>query len=242
MIVCSRTDRGLVRKTNQDACQTGTFPDGAVWAVVCDGMGGANGGNIASAVAVEKIAESLTAGYHPEMDQTSIRELILGSIYEANTVVYDMAKKEEGLRGMGTTVVAAIVKGSAAYIAHAGDSRAYFVGSPGMRQLTTDHSMVQELVKHGDITQEEARNHPQRNIITRALGVTPKIEVDFGEYSMGFGEALLLCTDGLTNYTEEAEIETLFRSLHGDNLAEKLVELARRGGGGDNITVAIVVN
>ena len=242
MIVCNRTDRGLVRKSNQDACQTGEFQDGAVWAVVCDGMGGANGGNVASAVAVEKITEYITSGYRSDMDQAEIRDLMLGSIYDANTVVYDMAKKEEGLRGMGTTVVAAIVRGSAVYIAHAGDSRAYFVGSSGMSQLTIDHSMVQELVKHGDITQEEAKNHPQRNIITRALGVTPKIEVDFGEYSMGIGEALLLCTDGLTNYTEEEEIETLFRSLHGEKLAEKLVELARRGGGGDNITVAIVEN
>ena len=242
MIVCSRTDRGLVRKSNQDACQTGTFPDGAVWAVVCDGMGGANGGNVASAVAVEKIAQGITSGYGPGMEEASVRELILGSICEANTAVYEMAKREEGLRGMGTTVVAAVVKGSAASIAHAGDSRAYFVGSSGMRQLTTDHSMVQELVKHGDITQEEARNHPQRNIITRALGVTPKIEVDFETYFMEPGEALLLCTDGLTNYAEEAEIQTLFRSLHGEDLTEKLVELARRGGGGDNITVAIVEN
>ena len=239
MTVCSKTDIGLVRQSNQDACAAGLFPGGAAWAVVCDGMGGANGGNVASEQAVTTIRAAMEQGYRPAMDKDGLRELMTGAVFAANAAVYGKSKEVEGLRGMGTTVVAAIVRGETAYIAHAGDSRAYFVGDT-IRQLTIDHSMVQELVNRGDITEEEARRHPQKNIITRAVGVMPFVTVDFGAHTMQPGDRLLLCSDGMSNYADEREILALFHTLRGESLAEKLVELARDGGGGDNISVALI--
>lgn len=242
MKVCSKTDIGLVRQSNQDSCNGGVFPDGSAWAVVCDGMGGAKGGNIASSMAVERISAQMLSSYRPGMDGSSIKYLMTSAIYNANTAVFDMAKDHEELRGMGTTVVAAVVADGTAYIAHAGDSRAYLINEEGMKQLTIDHSMVQELVNNGDLTEQEARRHPQKNIITRALGVQRSVEVDYGEFAFSGQSALLLCTDGLTNYVDEGQICTLFKSTECKKLAEKLIALAIKGGGGDNITVAIVEN
>ena len=242
MKVCSKTDIGLVRQSNQDACNGGLFQDGSAWAVVCDGMGGAKGGNIASSMAVEQISAQMLSAYRPGMDGNSIKYLMTAAIFHANAVVYDMAKEHEDLRGMGTTVVAAVVANGTVHVAHAGDSRAYLISENGMKQLTTDHSMVQELVNNGDLTEQEARRHPQKNIITRALGVQPSIEVDYGEFAFSERSALLLCTDGLTNYADEGQICTLFKTMECKELAEKLVALAIEGGGGDNITVAIVGN
>ena len=144
------------------------------------------------------------------------------------------------LMGMGTTVVAAIVSGGVAHIAHAGDSRAYLLTRDGLRQITTDHSMVQELVNSGDLTSQQARRHPQKNIITRALGVESGIEIDYCECKFSGDDLLLLCTDGLTNYVEEEQIERLARELEVRLLPDRLIALAKSGGGGDNVTVAVI--
>ena len=146
------------------------------WAVVCDGMGGANGGNVASALATEEISEHLQVFYTPKHDEDFLKHLLVAAVHNANLAVYKKSKEDESLYGMGTTVVAAVVENDTLHVAHAGDSRAYLLDGE-IKQLTIDHSMVQELVNNGDITEQEARIHPQKNIITRALGVQPTIEV-----------------------------------------------------------------
>ena len=142
---------------------------------------------------------------------------------------------------MGTTVVAAIVRGGRVALAHAGDSRAYLASGSKLTRVTTDHSIVQELVNHGDITEEEARVHPQKNIITRVLGVEPTVEIDYQEFEILPGDCLLLCTDGLTNYVEDRELLKA-SAMSPKDCCSVLVSMAKDSGGGDNITVVAVKN
>lgn len=238
--VFSQSDIGLVRTSNEDACRCGVFSQNAAWAVVCDGMGGVNGGIVASNIAVEKISETVLAGYHEGMDGDSVRELIASAISCANRAVHDMAGNDVTLTGMGTTVVAAIISGGVVHVAHAGDSRAYLIAPDGLHRLTTDHSMVQEMVDKGDLTEQQARKHPQKNIITRALGVEASLRIDYSEIPAPQNCRLLICTDGLTNYAEEDQILALAREHTGGELTGELVSLAKGAGGGDNITVVVL--
>lgn len=238
--VFSQSDIGLVRTSNEDDCRCGIFSQNAAWAVVCDGMGGVNGGNVASNIAVEKISETILSGYHEGMKGESVRTLIAAAITRANEAVHELAGSDVNLTGMGTTVVAAIISDSMVHVAHAGDSRAYLISSDGIHQLTTDHSMVQEMVEKGDLTAQQAKKHPQKNIITRALGVEASIRIDYSETPAPVGCLLLICTDGLTNYVEEDQIFSLAKELDGRELTEKLVALAKSAGGGDNITVVVL--
>lgn len=242
--VCHKTDIGLVRETNQDACNSGLTPDGTAWAVVCDGMGGAQGGNVASSVAVETIIRQYRAFFKgtPLRADNAIRNLMMSAVYNANSAVYERACADPELAGMGTTVVSAVVTGEVVHVVHAGDSRAYLVTPEGVQQLTTDHSMVQELVDSGDLTEQQARVHPQKNIITRALGVEPSVLVDYGEFTFVGRSLLVLCTDGLSNYVEAQTLYALAQQHTGHELASALIAKAKDGGGGDNITVAIIEN
>ena len=240
--IFSKSDVGLVRHSNQDACKSGVFSDSSAWVIVCDGMGGANGGNIASNIAVEKISQQILSSYHEGITHNSIKNLITSSIFNANLAVHDRASGDVTLTGMGTTVVAAITAQGIAHVAHAGDSRAYLITAQGIKQLTTDHSMVQEMVDNGDITEQQAKKHPQKNIITRAVGVEMTIQIDYCENEFCPGDLLLICTDGLTNYIDAEQIYQLSRELDANALTDKLVTLAKDCGGGDNITVAIVEN
>lgn len=240
MKIVSKTDIGLVRHSNQDSYAAGEMPGGVAWAVVCDGMGGANGGNIASASAVKMISEMISSSYREGMNSNSIRTMLQSAIYSANVSIFDMAKSVESLSGMGTTVVAAVVSGSLIHVAHAGDSRAYLVSDTGMVQITKDHSVVQSMLEDGRISPDEAKMHPRKNVITRALGVEESIEIDYNEVTLGEGERLLICTDGLTNYVEPgAMIETL-KNYSFDEYPEQLIKAANDGGGGDNITVVVI--
>lgn len=238
----SKSDIGLVRKTNEDSCSGGILPDGAAWAVVCDGMGGANGGNVASSIAVERISGKILSSYRENGDPDFIRELITSAIFSANEAVHEKAGTDAALSGMGTTVVVAIASSDVAYVAHAGDSRAYMLTAEGIRRLTTDHSVVQEMVDKGDLTEQEAKKHPQKNIITRALGVESSVRVDYSRHEFPQGSLLLICTDGLTNYIDEDQIFRISRECGADRLAERLVALAKDAGGGDNITVTVIEN
>ena len=240
--VFSKSDVGLVRQSNQDACKSGIFPDQSAWVVVCDGMGGANGGNVASSIAVDRISEQILLSYRDGLSDNSLKNLITSAIFNANLAVHDRASANAELSGMGTTVVAAIVSHGVAHIAHAGDSRAYLITAKGIQQLTTDHSMVQEMVNNGDITEQQAKKHPQKNIITRALGVEASIQIDYCENEVCLNDLLLICTDGLTNYVDAEQIYQLSRKLDANALTEQLIMLAKDSGGGDNITVAIVEN
>ena len=240
MNVYSKTDIGLMRSSNQDYCKTGELSDGSVWAVVCDGMGGANGGSTASRIAAETIAEQLKELYHTEKYRDDMEKLIKTAIAIANQRVYDMSLKVYSLSGMGTTVVAAVVKEEVVHIVHAGDSRAYLYENGSLTQITKDHSMVQELVDIGQITPEEARNHPNKNIITRALGTRENLKTDYNGVKFDKDSVLLICTDGLSNYLTDENIAEFIKKSRGDELVGRLVEQAKMMGGSDNITVAVI--
>ena len=236
MKIVAKTDKGKVRKDNQDSYAAGELPGGVAWAVVCDGMGGAAGGNVASSIAVKMISEKIAASYQHGMSDNSIRNMLISVIETANASIYEMSCTVESLNGMGTTVVAVIIRDSTLYIAHAGDSRAYRISENSMRQLTRDHSVVQDMVEHGELTEEQAREHPGKNIITRALGVSEDIDVDFSQETLDEKDVIIICTDGLTNYVETDDIYNATRDEHYYDFADRLVNLANENGGGDNIT------
>lgn len=240
MRIVAKTDRGNVRDSNQDAYAVGEFSDEVVWAVVCDGMGGAAGGNIASALAVKVISDKINASYNEKMRDSSVKNMLDSALTAANIEVYDFAEAKPDLKGMGTTVICAIVRDNQAYIAHAGDSRAYVINNGSINQITKDHSMVQDLLSSGRITAEEAEHHPNKNIITRAVGVDKSIKIDFAQIDLNDDDTLLLCTDGLSNYVSNEEITELMSDGKHYAFADRLVQKANFNGGGDNITVVII--
>ena len=242
MKIVAKTDKGLVRSSNQDAYAVGELPGEVAWAVVCDGMGGEAGGNIASAIAVKVISEKITSAYNEKMRDASIKNLLDSAICAANIEVYDMAYSRPDLQGMGTTVVAVIVRDKTAFIAHAGDSRAYIVSGDTIQQITTDHSLVQNMVDRGEITAEQAQHHPKKNLITRAVGVEKRIDIDFSEIDLNDNETLILCTDGLSNFVTNNEMIDDIKDGQYYAFADRLVKRANKNGGGDNITVVAIAN
>lgn len=242
MIIASKTDIGLVRRQNQDCFAAGELPEDIAWAVVCDGMGGARGGSIASKIAVDIISEKIKKCYIKDMSAKSAKNLLISAFEVSNISIFDTSKKDDKLAGMGTTAVVAVVDGTRVFIAHAGDSRAYLVNAAGIRQLTTDHSVVQAMLENGEITADEAKKHPQRNIITRALGVDESISVDFSEEHIEKEYSIIICTDGLTNFLETQEIYEICITGMPEKISENLVKRANINGGGDNITVVAITN
>jgi protein phosphatase len=225
------TDVGKKRTNNQDS-----YFVSDKWCVVADGMGGHNGGEVASRTAIDIIKKSL-------MQQSiNIEILLRNAIYNANTAVYNMSLEDPSLEGMGTTAVLCYLDENEAIIAHVGDSRAYHISPLGMRQITSDHSIVQQLIESGTITPQEAKNHPQKNLITRAIGTESSIDVDISHLEFCKGDFILLCTDGLTAFVSDKEIESVIKENGSDtqSAANKLVGLANSGGGADNITVILI--
>lgn len=244
LITAGKSDVGRVRDMNQDAFYCQSLDGGAVLAIVCDGMGGEKGGNVASSVAVEQILSGIRKGYRPEMEEQSIKSLLLSAATGANAAVYDMSSKNPDLTGMGTTLTMALANDKRAHILHAGDSRVYHLSRLGIQQVTRDHSVVQMMVEKGQLTQEEARDHPQKNYITRALGVARELELEYSEVMLAPGEMLLLCSDGLTNYLREEELAQILADKRQDTPEKKvdfLVEEANRRGGSDNITAVLLM-
>lgn len=239
MQIFSKTDRGRVRTDNQDAYFAGKITDDSVFAVVCDGMGGANAGNVASELAVRHISEYVIRSYRDGMNMTDTEKTLKNAIVSANISLYDKAVNNAELAGMGTTAVAVFVKDGTAVIAHVGDSRIYLVNGE-IKQLTRDHSVVQSLIESGEITPEDAKVHPRKNVITRALGAEEDVAVDSDCLNLSNGDTLLLCSDGLTNFLDDKDILTVFQNNDISAVAERLVEEANKNGGGDNITVVTV--
>lgn len=234
-----KTDIGVMRHTNQDSFKILELSDGTLLAVVCDGMGGANAGNVASEKATEIISSFFERSYRTGLDSQGIIALLQSAILSANIEVYDMAQKNQELAGMGTTVVAAYVSEKFAVISHLGDSRAYLIGE-NVTQLTRDHSVVQSLIESGKLTPEEARVHPRRNVITRALGIEPEILVESNEFNISEREFLLLCSDGLSNFVTEEDLKEIFNSDNFEDITEILVAKANKNGGADNITAVAI--
>lgn len=240
--IFGKTDIGLVRHSNQDAFQKGSYSKDIAWAVVCDGMGGANGGNVASQMAVDQITHQLTSACREHISSQSVKNILVPSVLNANTAIYEYAQKQPELSGMGTTVVLAMIADQTLHIAHVGDSRAYLLSKEGIQQITKDHSMVQEMLDRGEITEKQAKVHPRKNIITRALGVRDQVDVDYYELPFPKEDILLLCTDGLSNYLEPDTIHSMAMELDLEQLIEQLVERSKEMGGRDNITVVAIGN
>jgi len=237
----NRSDVGRIRLVNEDRAWAAELPSGLTAAIVADGMGGHQAGDVASQLAVDTFREAISsvqAELTPEQAKTALCQAIL----QANEAVFDLAARNEHYRNMGTTVVAALLLGDAGFIGHIGDSRAYKQRGDTLRLLTEDHTLVNELAKSGQISPEEAANHPRRHVLTRALGTEREVEVDLKGFSWQPGDRLLLCSDGLYAMVSEDEIrETLLdEDLDLDAKANRLIELALEAGGEDNVTVLLI--
>jgi serine/threonine protein phosphatase PrpC len=224
----SKTDTGRQRRDNED----NAFARAPVF-VVADGMGGAQAGEVASRLAIEAFQHELPESGTPE-------ERLAACVRAANRTIYEMSRSEHERAGMGTTLTAAYLDDDDLAIAHVGDSRAYLLRDHTLRRLTEDHSLVEELVRRGKLTEEQAAEHPQRSIITRALGPEPDVEVDTWTYPVQSGDVLLLCSDGLTSMISEEQITQILSSTPSlERAAQRLIAAANEAGGRDNITVVL---
>ena len=230
-------DVGRCRSINQDYIYISEKPIGNLpnLFLVADGMGGHKAGDLASEYTVSRIREAV------EKSMRNIPLQILKSAFHyANQKLIEKAQESEAYTGMGTTLVAATVVEDTVYIANVGDSRLYKIGH-GIEQITKDHSLVEEMVRMGEISKEEARNHPEKNIITRAIGVSGQVDPDYFSTSLEPGECLLLCSDGLSNMIEDSQLLEIVRRRENLRLcAQELVDTANRNGGRDNIAVVLV--
>lgn len=236
------TNVGLVRSENQDAY--GAFAvENCTAAVVCDGMGGTNGGRVASAIAVARFEEELRGVVRSDMTEQQLQYVMLSAIAGANDAIRKEAERNTEYRHMGTTLVCALVRPETALIGNIGDSRAYHITSEGIWQISRDHSVVENMVAKGDLTPQEARSHPNRNLITRALGPDPHPRADVFTLPWRKGEYILLCTDGLVNTVSDQEM--LFEVLHDgdvDRCLEQLLDISLRRGAPDNVTAVLLEN
>ena len=229
------TDRGAVRLQNQDAFTIHPQSDGRVLVVVCDGMGGARAGNVASEMTVALFTaafDSIVGNDDQRLGQAAI---------QANDQVFHRAITDDDCAGMGTTLVTALIGEKQATLLNVGDSRAYLINDSGIRQITRDHSVVEDLVSSGKLSREEARNHPRKNLITRALGCEPQLRADLFHIDVVPGDHLLLCSDGLSNLLAEQEI--LYEVIHGgesSTCCQRLLDIAMHRGAPDNVTVVLV--
>ena len=241
MKLWTMTDVGLVRKDNQDAFATRQLEDGCTVCVVCDGMGGAAGGQLASRIATETFLSELEKVLKPEMTPEQLREASSYAVALANRAVREAASSNPECRNMGTTLVAAVSYEGGTVISNVGDSRAYHITEGGIVRVTKDHSLVESMVDRGDITAEEARRHPNRNLITRALGPDISAVCDGYICPMAAGEFLLLCTDGLVDTVTDQEM--LFEVIHGsdpDTCLGRLLEISKSRGAADNVTAVLM--
>ena len=240
MEVFSKSDVGLVRSQNQDDFRFGVISPSCAWAVVCDGMGGANGGNIASATAVDYISTKITDLYKDDMTKEQIGELMAEIVVNANIKIFELACNDVSLAGMGTTCEFVFVKDTTVHVVHVGDSRTYSIRGGKIKQLTEDHSVVQEMVRRGELTYEEAQRHPNKNFITRALGIKTSVRLDYIEASFMYGDVLLICSDGLSNHVTTGEMVKICHENRGEDLVNKLIDSAKAAGGSDNITATVI--
>ena len=234
MKVYAITDIGRMRPINEDSYYAPL--EGERFCAVADGMGGHNAGEVASAMAVQVFSEQMRKADH------ITAETLHSAVERANEAVYRQALENEGMSGMGTTFSALAEEGDTAYLAHVGDSRIYLVRRGTIIQLTLDHTLVEEMVLMGKLTVREARVHPKRNIITRALGTEEQVQIDIVQMGVRPGDAFFLCSDGMTNYVDEREIlRTAMSERDWQGKLKHLVAIALENGGADNITALFAV-
>ena len=236
------SDPGCVRKQNQDAYHIEQIDKNTLLGIVCDGMGGAKSGNIASTLAVDVFVQEIRRCYKSSMDQDKIDQMLLSAAKLANFTVYDQSLQIEEFDGMGTTLVGVLIKGRKATVINVGDSRAYGIDADGIQQITKDHSLVQMMVDRGELTPERAKTYPGKNFITRAIGTEPIIISDLFHRNLAKGDFILLCSDGLSNMMDDQEI--LFEVVHGVNkqhCCQRLLNIAKNRGAPDNVTSVLIM-
>lgn len=235
------TDPGCVRTQNQDALRIVQLDRRCILCVVCDGMGGAKSGNVASALAIDVFTEEVRRSRKPGMGTEQVEQMLRSAAKLANATVYDQSRQFEDFRGMGTTLVAVYVEDHLAVTINVGDSRAYLLNRNGVQCITTDHSLVELMVQRGEISREQAKRYPGKNYITRAIGTEPSVESDVFWSEVGKGDFILLCSDGLSNLLDDQEI--LFEVVHGVNkqlCCRHLIDIALSRGAPDNVTGVLI--
>ena len=239
-MVVVKTDIGKVRDLNQDYYYISKETEEPKIYILADGMGGYKGGEIASKLATETVKQYISNNFSNTVkEKEEILKLIHDAVEYANMVVYEKSKENPELEGMGTTLEVCLIYNNKAYIGHIGDSRIYRIRKEIIRKLTKDHSYVQKLVEDKKITRDEAKNHPKKNMLTKALGCTPYVEPDLRARNFEKGDIFIICSDGLTNMVEEQRIFELAKE-NIKTAADKLVAEANEAGGIDNITVIII--
>ena len=236
------SDPGCVRKQNQDAYHMEQLDRNTLLCVVCDGMGGAKSGNVASSLAVDVFVQEVKRTWKPLMDQEKVDQMLQSAVKLANFTVFDQAAQFEEFDGMGTTLVAVLIKGKKATVVNVGDSRAYGISRKGIQQISKDHSLVQMMVERGELKPELAKTYPGKNFITRALGTETFVMSDIFHLDGAKGGYILLCSDGLSNMMDDQEI--LFEVVHGVNkqaCCQRLLDIAKNRGAPDNVTSVLVL-
>ena len=234
------TDTGNVRKQNQDYYDIIEFGQGCLLAIVCDGMGGAKSGNIASRLAADVFCGEIRRNIRSDLLVDDVKRIMSDAVQLANQAVFEHAQLSDDFSGMGTTLVAAFVCGKTVIVANVGDSRAYLVESGGIRQITLDHSVVRLMLRRGEISREEARIHPGKNLITRAVGTEQRVVCDIFTLPVEHGDYVLLCSDGLSNLVTDQEL--LFEVVHGadkSGCCQRLLDMAKHRGAPDNVTCVL---
>lgn len=235
MKMAAESDIGRVRKINEDSYFS-YRNENLIGGMVADGMGGCNAGEVASRMTTMIVKDYIIREFNPDMDYMRLGEMIKRAFIEANSEIYEYARHHEEADGMGTTASMAFIYRGKLIVVHVGDSRVYTVDEKQIRQITTDHSFVQELLNRGSITSDAAKNHPQKNLITRAIGSEPSIKADvcIQDYH---SETVLICSDGLTNMVSDSQIKEIMNE-HSDlqEAVNALIGLANKKGGADNIT------
>ena len=236
------TDQGCVRKQNQDTYKILQLDKNTLLCVVCDGMGGAKSGNVASQLAADVFCREVENSWIPGQNRDKTSQILQTAVKLANITVFDQSRQIEEFEGMGTTLVAVLVQGKNATVVNVGDSRAYKIDRMGIRQVTKDHSLVQLMVDQGELTPEMARTYPGKNLITRAIGTEPTVVVDVFQLEMEKGDCMLLCSDGLSNQMDDQEI--LFEVAHGVNkqqCCQRLLDIVMGRGAPDNVTSVLIM-
>ncbi len=237
------TDKGAVRAMNQDAFFVGSVgkmeEKNAVLCLVCDGMGGANAGDLASATARDKFVEAIKSDI--AAGNSNFRVIMADAASAANRAIIELAESNPDYQGMGTTLVAALLWGDRTTVINVGDSRCYIIKDNEIKQITKDHSLVEDMIDKGELSREQAWKHPRKNLITRAVGTEHSIQCDTFEVELDEGDYLLLCSDGLSNIVNSQEM--LFEVLYGDSsdtAAERMMEIALGRNASDNVTIVLL--
>ena len=235
------TDPGEARSQNQDFYLIESLDRHTLLCVVCDGMGGAKSGNVASTLAADVFTQEVKRTWTSGMDSDRLDQMLNAAVKLANFTVHDQSQEFPEFDGMGTTLVALLIQGKKATIVNVGDSRAYLVDDHGILQVTTDHSLVQMMIARGELTPEQAKHYPGKNLITRAIGTESQVACDIFHRRVEKGSYFLLCTDGLSNLLDDQEI--LFEVVHGQDKSQccqSLLDIVKKRGAPDNVTAVLV--